>query len=218
MRTTGTDPYDVAVIGAGSTRLYAAFYAGMRNLRTLVLEARPRPGGQITALYPEQYIYDVSGYPFILGRDLVAEFFKQASQFGADFRFNKWVEVGVRYAVHPREDFLGRRRLIVGGGDTAIAWALELHPLETSFGPSPGKEIQTVDDRVRSDDVFFAATGVNDGAFLRSVQSGREPSASSASRAGPEYHSTGDDTCFLGQSWGLYLRIRPGLTRYGLCL
>ncbi len=57
------DLYDVAVIGAGPTGLYAAFYAGMRNLR-----------------------YDVGGYPAILGRDLVAELFKQAGQFGADFR------------------------------------------------------------------------------------------------------------------------------------
>src|SRR3990172_3801003 len=84
--------YDVTIIGAGPVGLFAAFYAGMRNLKTLVLEALPRPGGQITALYPEKYIYDIGGFPAILGRDLVSELYKQSSQFGADFRFNERVE------------------------------------------------------------------------------------------------------------------------------
>jgi len=174
MDATTFDGYDVAIIGAGPTGLFAAFYAGMRNLKTLALEALSRPGGQITALYPEKYIYDVGGYPAILGRDLVAELYKQGSQFGADFRFNERVENlevlepgrlrlttpegvyfsktailcaglgafqpnrlsvpgaaelegrGVGYIVREREKFLGRRLLIVGGGDTAVDWALEL--------------------------------------------------------------------------------------------
>ncbi len=171
-----TDPaeYDLAIVGAGPTGLFAAFYAGMRNLRTLVLEALSRPGGQITALYPEKYIYDVGGIPAVLGRDLVADLYKQGSQFGADFRFGERVERldaieptrlrlattegvysskaailcaglgafhpnrldvpgvrelegrGVSYVVRRREDFLGRRLLVVGGGDTALDWALDL--------------------------------------------------------------------------------------------
>jgi len=169
-----SDEYDVTVIGAGPVGLFTAFYAGMRNLRTLVLEALPRPGGQITALYPEKYIYDVGGFPAILGRDLVTELYKQAAQFGADFKFNERVGnlemlepgylkltttegtyssktaiiaagigafqpnrlnvigaaefegKGVSYVVREREKFLGRRLLIVGGGDTAVDWSLEL--------------------------------------------------------------------------------------------
>jgi thioredoxin reductase (NADPH) len=169
-----SDEYDVTVIGAGPVGLFAAFYAGMRNLRALVLEALPRPGGQVTALYPEKYIYDVGGFPAILGRDLVTELYKQATQFGADFKFNERVEAlemlepghlrlktsegayasktaiiaagigafqpnrltvsgaaelegkGVSYVVREREKFLGRRLLVVGGGDTAVDWSLEL--------------------------------------------------------------------------------------------
>jgi len=69
-----TEPlYDVAIIGAGPTGLFSAFYAGMRDLKTVVLEGLERPGGQLSALYPEKLIYDVGGYPVILARDLVNE-------------------------------------------------------------------------------------------------------------------------------------------------
>lgn len=33
------EEYDLTVIGAGPVGLFSAFYAGMRNLRALVLEA-----------------------------------------------------------------------------------------------------------------------------------------------------------------------------------
>jgi succinate dehydrogenase/fumarate reductase flavoprotein subunit len=41
---TFSDSYDVTIIGAGPVGLFAAFYAGMRHLRTLVLEALPGKG------------------------------------------------------------------------------------------------------------------------------------------------------------------------------
>ena len=52
--TNGTDNmYDVVIIGAGPTGLFASFYAGMRGMRTLILDALPEPGGQVAVLYPE---------------------------------------------------------------------------------------------------------------------------------------------------------------------
>jgi len=62
---------DVIVIGAGPVGLFAAFYLGLRNLTVRLIDPLPEPGGQLTALYPEKYIYDVAGYPKILAKDLV---------------------------------------------------------------------------------------------------------------------------------------------------
>jgi thioredoxin reductase (NADPH) len=72
---------DVAIVGAGPTGLFAAYYAGFRGLSVAVIDALPEPGGQVSAMYPEKVIYDVAGFPAIKGRDLVANLVEQASQF-----------------------------------------------------------------------------------------------------------------------------------------
>ncbi|GIJ51094.1 ferredoxin--NADP reductase [Virgisporangium aliadipatigenens] len=77
---------DVAVVGAGPTGLFAAYYAGFRGLSTVVIDALPEPGGQVTAMYPEKMIYDVAGFPAVRGRDLVAQLVEQAAQFDPTYR------------------------------------------------------------------------------------------------------------------------------------
>jgi thioredoxin reductase (NADPH) len=77
---------DVAIVGAGPTGLFAAYYAGFRGLSTTVIDALPEPGGQVTAMYPEKMIFDVAGFPAIRGRDLVANLVEQAAQFAPDYR------------------------------------------------------------------------------------------------------------------------------------
>src|SRR5437588_3794668 len=72
--------FDVTIIGAGPTGLFGAFYAGMREMKTKIIDALPEVGGQITALYPEKYIYDAPGHPKIIGKDLVKLLFEQAVQ------------------------------------------------------------------------------------------------------------------------------------------
>ncbi|HZE39276.1 MAG TPA: NAD(P)/FAD-dependent oxidoreductase [Stackebrandtia sp.] len=75
------DTVDLAIIGAGPTGLFAAYYAGFRGLSTVVADALPEPGGQITAMYPEKLIFDVAGFPEIRGRDLVDNLVRQAATF-----------------------------------------------------------------------------------------------------------------------------------------
>ena len=70
---------DLAIVGAGPTGLFAAYYAGFRGLSTVVIDALPEPGGQVTAMYPEKMIFDVAGFPAIKGRDLVAGLVEQAA-------------------------------------------------------------------------------------------------------------------------------------------
>jgi len=72
---------DVAIVGAGPTGLFAAYYAGFRGLSVAVIDALPEPGGQVSAMYPEKVIYDVAGFPAIKGRELVTNLVEQAAQF-----------------------------------------------------------------------------------------------------------------------------------------
>ncbi|KMK77670.1 NAD(P)/FAD-dependent oxidoreductase [Alkalihalobacillus pseudalcaliphilus] len=73
--------YDITIIGGGPTGLFAAFYAGMRQAKVKIIESMPQLGGQLSALYPEKYIYDVAGFPKVKAQDLVDNLKKQAEQF-----------------------------------------------------------------------------------------------------------------------------------------
>src|SRR5438067_448117 len=81
--------YDITIIGAGPTGLYGAFYAGMRELKTLIVDALPEAGGQLTALYPEKYIYDAPGYPKVIAKDLVKSLLEQAVQWNPTLRLGE---------------------------------------------------------------------------------------------------------------------------------
>lgn len=73
--------FDVTIVGGGPVGLFGAFYAGLRGMKTKIIEALPQLGGQLTAMYPEKYIFDVAGYQAVLAKDLAAELIKQAKQF-----------------------------------------------------------------------------------------------------------------------------------------
>src|SRR6266566_5970623 len=169
------DLFDVTIIGAGPTGLFGAFYAGMRTMKTKIIDALEEPGGQLTALYPEKYIYDAPGFPKIVSKDLVKMLVEQAMQWnpsmclgervltleraadgtwviGTDkdnhysrtivicagvgaFAPNKIAVPGVEkyegngfyYFVKDKSVFKDKKLLIVGGGDSAVDWAINLH-------------------------------------------------------------------------------------------
>jgi ferredoxin/flavodoxin---NADP+ reductase len=85
------DLYDFTIIGGGPTGLFGAFYAGLRQMRTKVIDSMPQLGGQLSALYPEKYIYDVGGFPRVLAKDLVAQFAEQALQYNPTICVNEKV-------------------------------------------------------------------------------------------------------------------------------
>jgi len=74
---------DITIIGGGPTGLFALFYAGMRGATAQIVDALPQLGGQLTALYPEKYIFDVAGFPQVLAKDLVKALADQASRWSS---------------------------------------------------------------------------------------------------------------------------------------
>jgi ferredoxin/flavodoxin---NADP+ reductase len=173
----GIDLYDITIIGAGPTGLFAAFYAGMRQARTQIIDSLEEPGGALTAIYPEKYIYDVAGFPKILAKDFVEQMVEQAMRQNPTLRLKEEVTLlerlpdgmirletsnGPRYsktviicggvgAFEPKrltapgvnelegrglhyfakrvEDFRDKKVVIVGGGDSAVDWAVTLEPV-----------------------------------------------------------------------------------------
>jgi len=169
-----SDMYDVTVIGAGPVGLYAAYYAGLRDCRTKILETYPQVGGRLISMYPEKEIFDVAGHTKILARDLIAQLTEQAMQYnptvvpnervtGLRIRGERVIELstpkgrhysqtvviaagcgaivprkldiphltdleghGIHYFLPSFEPLRGKRILIVGGGNSAVDWALSL--------------------------------------------------------------------------------------------
>ncbi|SFK45773.1 thioredoxin reductase (NADPH) [Halobacillus dabanensis] len=79
------DLYDVTIIGGGTTGLYSAFYSGMRDMKTKVVEYQPSVGGKVSFFYPEKKVYDVGGLPGITGEDLVQNVTEQAESMEPTF-------------------------------------------------------------------------------------------------------------------------------------
>ncbi len=173
----GDDLYDVTIIGAGPVGLFALFYAGMRGMRAKIVDSLAELGGQLTALYPDKYIYDMAGFPKVLARDLVNDMAEQALQFkpavfleekiaglkavesgfelsSEQGRVHRTKTViitagvgafapkklenaalarfeghGLHYVIPNLKRFEGRRLLVVGGGDSAVDWALHLEEI-----------------------------------------------------------------------------------------
>jgi thioredoxin reductase len=169
---------DVTVIGAGPVGMCTAFWAGMREASSRIIDSLPELGGQLTTLYPEKWIFDVPGHPKVLAKDLVEMLRVQAlEQFdvpvhlgvtaerisweGSEqdrvvvlhtdqgelrsrtvivagghgafepkklpgYDMTPWEGRGAHYVVGEKSVFEGKRVLIVGGGDSAIDWVINL--------------------------------------------------------------------------------------------
>ncbi len=170
--------FDITIIGGGPVGLFASFYAGLRHMKTKIIDALPELGGQLTALYPEKYIYDVAGFPKIAAKELAKNLIEQGLHYNPSVCLNQKVEslrpdeidgqkilrltthkkdehltkallltVGigafvprrldlqgieqyenkyVHYFVKDKTIFKDKDLLIVGGGDSAVDWALNL--------------------------------------------------------------------------------------------
>jgi thioredoxin reductase len=172
--------FDVNIIGAGPTGLFATFYAGLRGMSVQIIDSLEEAGGQCAAMYPEKYIYDVIGYPKVLAKDFVAACLEQAMRSDPTIRLSEQVQdliqlndgsfamktskgvrrsraiiiaagvgafeptrlaasgvvdlegKGVHYFAKRVDDFRDKKVVIVGGGDSAVDWAVTLEPIAES--------------------------------------------------------------------------------------
>ncbi|WP_044481895.1 NAD(P)/FAD-dependent oxidoreductase [Paenibacillus antibioticophila] len=82
---------DLLIIGGGPAGMFAAFYGGMRKASVKLIESMPQLGGQVAALYPEKYIYDIAGFPKITGQELINNLNEQIKLFNPDIRLEEKV-------------------------------------------------------------------------------------------------------------------------------
>ncbi len=179
--TATEDVFDIAIIGGGPVGQYAAYYAGLRGMKTKVIDSLPQLGGQLSALYPEKYIFDVAGYAKVYARDLVDNLSEQMMQYEPTLALDEKVSKltsddglvtmttekgqihyaksvvisagvgaflprkiaqagldelegrGIHYFVNDKSILAGKRLMVVGGGDSAFDWTLNLYPTAKSI-------------------------------------------------------------------------------------
>ena len=116
---------DITIIGAGPAGLFALFYAGMRQTSAQVVDALPELGGQLAALYPEKYIFDVAGHPKVLAKDLVKMLHEQVKQFGEPIHLGQAVtgleERDGVYVLHTEKGDYPTKAIVIAAGIGAFS-------------------------------------------------------------------------------------------------
>src|SRR5689334_11149840 len=119
------DIKDITIIGGGPTGLFALFYAGMRGVTAQIIDALPEAGGQLTALYPEKYIFDVAGIPQVLAKDLVKSLVEQAGRFQQPIHLTQRVtgleQDGNQFVLVTEKDRFPTRSIILAAGIGAFS-------------------------------------------------------------------------------------------------
>lgn len=83
--------YDTLIIGGGPVGLFGAYYAGLRDMSVRLVDRRHELGGQITAIYPEKWVFDIPGIPAIRGKELYANLCKQVAPYNIPSSLNEEV-------------------------------------------------------------------------------------------------------------------------------
>ena len=133
--------YDITIVGGGPSGLFAAFYAGLRGTRTKIIDSLPQLGGQLAALYPDKYIYDIPGFPRILAGELVERQVEQAMQFSPTICLNEKVtrletppNGVIELTTEPGNIHLSRTVVIAAGVGAFVPRTLDIPDLDRMAG------------------------------------------------------------------------------------
>ncbi|MBU5210838.1 NAD(P)/FAD-dependent oxidoreductase [Heyndrickxia oleronia] len=85
------DLFDITIIGGGPAGLYSAFYSGLREMKTKIIEFQPYLGGKLH-VYPEKMIWDVGGQTPIPGEKLIEQLVAQGLTFNPTVVLKEKVE------------------------------------------------------------------------------------------------------------------------------
>lgn len=75
--------FDVTIIGGGPAGLYSAFYSGLREMKTKLIEYQSVLGGKVN-VYPEKMIWDVGGLTPVTGEQLIQQLIQQGLTFNPE--------------------------------------------------------------------------------------------------------------------------------------
>ncbi|MCE7904092.1 MAG: NAD(P)/FAD-dependent oxidoreductase, partial [Gammaproteobacteria bacterium PRO9] len=148
---------DALIIGAGPCGLFQIFELGLLGIKADIVDSLTTEGGQCTWLYPDKPIYDIPaiGATFHLGEEVISlrqesGGFLVGTSAGKEFQAKTVFIAGgvgsfqprklhldgadalegqaVHYRVPDPSIFKGKRLAVLGGGDSALDWALALGP------------------------------------------------------------------------------------------
>lgn len=89
------DIFDVTIIGGGPAGMYAAFYAGMREMKVKLIEGKDQLGGFLHT-YSDKTIWDVGGLPPMKCTKLIDWLVQQAGTFEPNLVFGQSVDAITR--------------------------------------------------------------------------------------------------------------------------
>lgn len=114
--------FDVTIIGGGAAGLYSSFYAGLRGMKTKLIEFQSTLGGKVQ-LFPEKKIWDIGGQPPITGDAFIKQLIQQGLTFDPTVELNtkvlkvcqvsdKSFEIHTNHGIHYSKSVI----VAIGGG------------------------------------------------------------------------------------------------------
>ncbi|ALX48605.1 NAD(P)/FAD-dependent oxidoreductase [Lentibacillus amyloliquefaciens] len=146
-----SEVYDITIVGGGPVGMFTAFYAGMRQLSVKIVESLPHLGGQLDALYPDKYVYDVAGFPKIKASELVSGLEEQMNQFDNEVCLNEAVdevtkEDGIFKITTNAQTHYSRTIIITAGNGAFKPKTMKLENEQQYEGKNLHYKIERLDD------------------------------------------------------------------------